>query len=68
MLTGFRGAPAVDLASLVLWVERLSQMMVNHPQILEVEMNPLIVNPKGRPSGVVDARVRIAGPANPAVD
>jgi acetyltransferase len=62
LLTGFRGAEPVDLEALARWVRRLSQLMMDHPEVREVDLNPLIVNPKGRPSGVVDARIAVAAP------
>jgi len=60
LLTGFRGAEAVDVEALAGWICRLSQMMTEHPEISEVDLNPLIVNPPGRPSGVVDARIAVS--------
>jgi acetyltransferase len=60
LLTGFRGAEAVDVEALAEWICRLSQMMTEHPEIQEVDLNPLIVNPPGQASGVVDARIAVS--------
>jgi acetyl coenzyme A synthetase (ADP forming)-like protein len=60
LLTGFRGSEPVDVEALAGWICRLSQMMTEHPEIQEIDLNPLIVNPKGLPSGVVDARIGLS--------
>jgi acetyltransferase len=62
LLTGFRGSEPVDLDALARWIGRLSQLLIDHPEIQEVDLNPLIVNPRGRPAGVVDARIRVELP------
>jgi acyl-CoA synthetase (NDP forming)/RimJ/RimL family protein N-acetyltransferase len=57
LLLGHRGAPAVDTASLEEALLRLSRLADDHPDIAEVDLNPIIA----RPDGVVavDARVRV---------
>ncbi|MEV0403128.1 GNAT family N-acetyltransferase [Actinoallomurus sp. NPDC050550] len=57
LLLGHRGAPAVDTASLEEALLRLSRLADDHPEIAEVDLNPIIA----RPDGVVavDARVRV---------
>ncbi len=62
LLTGFRGSPAVDLGELEELLVRLSAMVDAHPEIAEVELNPVIASPSG--AIAVDARVRVAV-ANP---
>jgi acetyltransferase len=54
----FRGQPAVDHLALENVIGRLSQLAEAYPDIIELDVNPLIA----RPSGViaVDARVRLA--------
>jgi acetyltransferase len=59
LLTGFRGAEPVDLRALARWIGRLSQLLTDHPEIQEVDLNPLIINPPGRTAGIVDARISI---------
>ena len=59
LLSGFRGAEPVDRHALVQWIGRLSQLMLDQPEIKELDLNPLIVTPRGRACGVVDARIRI---------
>ena len=60
LLTGFRGRPAVDLRAVAGWIGRLSQLLVTHPEIAEIELNPVLAAPRGRPAGVLDARVRLS--------
>jgi len=36
---------------------RLSAMVERHPQIAELDVNPLVTHPRG--AGIVDARVRV---------
>ncbi|MCZ6747021.1 MAG: acetate--CoA ligase family protein [Acidobacteria bacterium] len=64
LLTGFRGSEPVDLDALARWIGRLSQLLIEHPEIQEVDLNPIIVNPRGRPAGVVDARIRVELPGD----
>jgi succinyl-CoA synthetase beta subunit len=58
-LTGFRGRPAGDLDALAQALVSLSQLAVAEDSVLEAEVNPLIVLPKGRGVVAVDALVRM---------
>jgi acetyl coenzyme A synthetase (ADP forming)-like protein len=58
LLTGFRGAPACDVAALEDALLRVSAMVEDIPQISELDCNPLVVNESG--AVILDARVRIA--------
>lgn len=57
LLTGARGAAPVDLDAVVDALLRLSQLVEEHPSIVEIEMNPVLA----RASGVeaVDVRLRV---------
>ncbi|GAB3979494.1 bifunctional GNAT family N-acetyltransferase/acetate--CoA ligase family protein [Actinoallomurus acanthiterrae] len=57
LLLGHRGAPAVDTASLEEALLRLSRLADDHPDIAEVDLNPIIAGPDGVVA--VDARVRV---------
>ncbi|MBN1890062.1 MAG: acetate--CoA ligase family protein [Thermoflexales bacterium] len=57
LLRGVRGQPAADVAAVVDGLLRLSRLMCDAPQIVEVDVNPLIVSEHG--ALVVDARVRV---------
>lgn len=60
LLAGFRGAPPADSAAAIHAILRLSQMVVDFPEIQEIEVNPLIVMKQGEGAAAVDARVRVA--------
>jgi acetyl coenzyme A synthetase (ADP forming)-like protein len=58
LLLGVRGQPPVDLAGLVDLILRLSQMSVENPEILELDLNPVICYPERVVA--VDVRMTIA--------
>jgi acyl-CoA synthetase (NDP forming) len=60
LLRGYRGVPEADLEAVADVVARLGKLMVEVPEITEVDINPLVVYPKG--SGVValDALIVVA--------
>jgi acetyl coenzyme A synthetase (ADP forming)-like protein len=58
LLRGFRGAPRADEAALVDVVLRVSALVELCPEIVELDLNPVIVSVSG--ATAVDARVRIA--------
>jgi acetyl coenzyme A synthetase (ADP forming)-like protein len=57
LLDGFRGAPKCDVAGLEELLLRVSAMVEHHPEIAEMDCNPVIVRPEG--AVIVDARIRI---------
>src|SRR3990172_6535838 len=44
VLDGFRGQPPADLEGIVSALLRLSALVCNHPEISELDINPLIVH------------------------
>jgi len=60
LLMGYRGEPASDLDAIAQSLQRLSQLVTDFPEIEEMDINPLIVLPKGSGARVVDARILIA--------
>jgi acetyl coenzyme A synthetase (ADP forming)-like protein len=60
LLDGFRGAPAMDVPALEDVILRIGALADHHPEILEMDCNPVIVLPRG--IAVVDARVRVRVP------
>ncbi len=70
ILTGARGRVHRDTAAVEECLQRLSQLAVDCPQILELDINPLIVRDQGDGCAVTDARILVAGdapaPGNPA--
>lgn len=57
LLEGFRGEPPADLAVLTETIQRVSQLVGDHPGLLELEMNPFAVFERG--GLALDARIRI---------
>ncbi len=59
LLEGWRGAPAGDVAALEELILRVSQMLDEHPEIEEMDLNPVKVLPPGQGCLIVDARVSV---------
>jgi acyl-CoA synthetase (NDP forming) len=58
LLRGFRGSPPADLDALMSALMKLSEYAAAHAgQLLEMEINPLIVLPRGRGAYGVDALI-----------
>ncbi len=55
LLREHRGRPAVDIAAAARAVARLSEYAAAHPEIAELEINPLLVTPSG--ATALDARI-----------
>ena len=60
LLEGYRNASRADVAALEDVLLRVSAMVEAHPEIVELDCNPVIVLPEG--AVVVDARVRVEAP------
>lgn len=59
-LLGARGRPAADLPALRDLLLRASQMADEVPEILEMDLNPVMALPAGRGYAIVDARIKVA--------
>ncbi len=57
LLQGARGEPPSDLAAVAECLLRLSQFVTAHPEIHELDINPLLVYPRGNGAIVADARI-----------
>ena len=64
LFEGYRGEPPRDVRALGEVLLRLSQLVKDHPQVREVEMNPVRVLEEGRGCVVLDVRVQVA-PVDP---
>src|SRR4029077_652176 len=60
LLEGVRGEPPSDLPALFEVIERIGQLAVERPEVVELDLKPLIVRPAGRGVRAVDARVVLA--------
>ncbi|MDD1770043.1 MAG: acetate--CoA ligase family protein [Methanomassiliicoccales archaeon] len=55
ILAGARRQKPADIAALKKVIAALSQIALDHPEIVELEMNPVIVGDEGQGCGAVDA-------------
>lgn len=63
LLQGFRGLPPVDLPGIEQVICRVSQLVIELPEVIELDINPLLAHANG--VCALDVRVRIAKPAVP---
>ncbi len=59
LLKGARGEKYSDISSVVDCLLRLSQLVIDFPEIEEFDINPLLVLEEGKGSRVVDVRIKI---------
>ena len=64
LLRGVRGEPAVDQAALAATIARFGQLAADCPELVELELNPLIAHATGVVA--VDARATLAPPSSRA--
>jgi acyl-CoA synthetase (NDP forming) len=71
LLDGYRGAPKADRQALVAVLERVARLAEEVPELVELDLNPILVSPSG--ALAVDCKVRLAprrpgpGPLFPAL-
>lgn len=58
LLQGYRNRPAANLSELEELIVRLSQLLIDHPEINELDMNPILI--KDSKAVVVDARMSLS--------
>jgi acetate---CoA ligase (ADP-forming) subunit beta len=59
LLKGYRGKPGADIGCLADMILSLSELVVAHPEIREIDLNPVLALPQG--AAVVDSRMVLAG-------
>jgi hypothetical protein len=63
MLTGYRGLPVADMEAAVDAIMAVANFAAEHAdRILELDVNPLMVRPKGSGAVAADALIRLAAP------
>ena len=60
LLDGVRGAPPVDKAAIVDTLLRINQLVQDFPEILELDINPLMVFSKNQGAIAIDMRLVLA--------
>ena len=60
MLEGARGQGRVDIRAVATGLQRISQLVTDFPQIVELDINPYIVGPVGTEPMVADARITLS--------
>lgn len=71
LLDGYRGAPKADRQALVAVLERVARIAEGVPELVELDLNPILVSSAG--AVAVDCKVRLAprqpgpGPLFPAL-
>lgn len=67
LLNGFRGKAPSDTEAIERTLVALSNLVADHPEIKEMDINPLIVHAKGKGATVADCRIILASPENEQV-
>ena len=57
LLHGFRGAPPVDVAAVAHAASLIGRLMLTHPEIVEIDVNPLFAHSRGDGVTAVDALI-----------
>jgi acetyltransferase len=57
LLRGVRGEASADIAAIEETVLRVSQLVTDFPEIVEMDINPLVVHNQGEGAVVLDARI-----------
>jgi len=61
LLAGYRGKPAANVGSICAALNRISQLLIENPEVVELDINPLLASEKGVLA--LDARMRLQAPA-----
>jgi len=63
LLRGYRGQPGGDEEAIKDLLHRVSRLVGDIPELLEMDLNPVKILAPGKGCSVVDARIRLASPA-----
>jgi acetyltransferase len=66
LLQGFRGRPKGDIEQIEKCLVGLSNLAMNHPEILELDINPLLVHAEGQGATAADCRMILKAPEGKA--
>jgi succinyl-CoA synthetase beta subunit len=59
ILQGFRNQPAVDLETLKTCLVGVSRILVEHPEVQNLDINPMLVFDEGQGCLVVDVKIQV---------
>jgi hypothetical protein len=59
LLTGIRGNPPVDLKFIEENLLRLSQLVEDFPELIEIDFNPFVFAPERANCKILDARMKV---------
>jgi acetyltransferase len=65
-LRGYRGLPATNLGAIEMNLLRVSQLLIDIPEVIELDINPLLVDAEH--AIALDARVRVAAATQSGTD
>lgn len=57
VLNGYRGSPALDKTALSVALLCVSHLLFEHPEIINVDINPLVILEQGKGAVLVDAKI-----------
>ena len=57
LLQGFRNMPPADLDAAAAAARAVGQLFLHHPEITEIDVNPLMVLPRGQGAVALDALI-----------
>lgn len=55
LFDGYRGSPSADVDAAITVVESLSALLLQHPEIVEADLNPVRIHARGQGATVLDA-------------
>ncbi|MEW6592846.1 MAG: acetate--CoA ligase family protein [Candidatus Hadarchaeota archaeon] len=61
VLAGIRGAPPADINAIADVIQKVGQLIVDFPNISEIDINPMFVFDAGKGAVAVDARILLGG-------
>jgi len=64
LLQGYRGQPAADIEAIQNILLRVSRLVGEIPEIVELDLNPIFAFPPGQGCKIVDARVQVGAKPN----
>lgn len=63
LLRGYRGSPALDVRALAEIVASVGSLMQSEPSVLEIDLNPVVVFPRGEGAVALDALMMVKTPS-----